>query len=302
MQYKDYYETLGVARDANDAEIKKAYRRLARKFHPDVSQEPNAEQRFKELGESYEVLKDPKKRQAYDQLGANWRAGQDFQPPPGWQDMHAFNSGFSGHTFSGAGFAASGFSDFFESLFGGGFAQGQPLNAKGPDQHSSLSVTLEETYSGGIRNVRLHDGRSLEVKIPPGVTSGKRIRLVGQGGAGARGGSKGDLYFEVRIQPHGLFRLDGRDVLLDLPVSPWEAALGARVQVPTLGGRVETSIPAGSKSGKKLRLKNRGLPGKPAGDQIITLQIVAPEASTEHDRKLYQEMAQHFKFNPREHL
>ncbi len=302
MQYKDYYETLGVARDANDAGIKKAYRRLARKFHPDVSREPNAEQRFKELGEAYEVLKDPGKRQAYDQLGANWRAGQDFQPPPGWQATHASNSSFEGHAFSGAGFAASGFSDFFESLFGAGFARGQPSNAKGPDQQASLSVTLEETYSGGTRTVRLHNGRSLEVKIPAGVTPGQRIRLAGQGGAGAGGGSRGDLYFEVRIQPHRLFRLDGRDVLLDLPVSPWEAALGARVQVPTLGGRVETSVPAGSKSGRKLRLKNRGVPGKPAGDQIITLQIVAPEASTEHDRKVYQEMAQHFKFNPREHL
>lgn len=300
MQYKDYYETLGVERDAKDSEIKQAYRRLARKYHPDVSRESDAEQKFKEVGEAYEVLRDSKKRQAYDQLGANWRAGQDFQPPPGWQDV--FNAGFSNQAFSQAGFEASGFSDFFDSLFGRGFAHGQPLKTKGADQHSSLSVSLEETYSGVTRSVRLHNGRSLEVKIPPGVTSGTRIRLTGQGGAGVGGGPKGDLYFEVQVLPHQLYSLNGRDVLLDLPVSPWEAALGARVQVPTLGGRVETHIPAGSKSGRKLRLKKRGLPGTPAGDQIVTLQIVAPEASTERDRKFYRDMAQHFKFNPREYL
>lgn len=303
MQYKDYYETLGVKRDAEEGDIKRAYRRLARKYHPDVSREPGAEEKFKEVGEAYEVLKDPQKRQAYDQLGANWRAGQDFQPPPGWQDMHIFNSGFSGRTsFSRSGFDTAGFSDFFESLFGGGFAPGQARQAKGADQHASLSITLEETFSGATRSVRLSSGRSLEVKIPPGVTSGQRIRLAGQGGAGAGGGSSGDLYFEIKILPHRLFGLDGRDVLLDLPVSPWEAALGARIKVPTLGGRVEMSIPGNSKPGKKLRLSKRGLPGNPAGDQIIILQIVVPEALTEQDRELYRNMEHHFKFNPREYF
>ena len=217
--------------------------------------------------------------------------------------MHIFNSGFSGHTnFSHSGFGTSGFSDFFESLFGKGFAQDLHRQAKGADQHASLSVTLEETFSGATKNVRLASGRSLQVKVPLGVTAGQRIRLAGQGRAATGGGSSGDLYFEVQILPHRLFRLEGKDVLLELPISPWEAALGARIQVPTLGGRVQMSIPAGSKTGKRLRLNKRGLPGNPAGDQIIIVQVVVPEALTEQDRELYRDMAHHFRFNPREYF
>ena len=308
MEYKDYYKILGVERGAKEAEIKTAYRRLARKYHPDVSQESNAEQKFKEVGEAYEVLKDPEKRQAYDQLGANWKAGQDFKPPPGWQDIFS-GADFSGGSFSGGGFSSSGFSDFFETLFGAGFTQGGPagfsqsgFQSKGADQHASLSVTLEDAFNSATKNIRLSNGRNLEVKIPAGITSGKRIRLAGQGTAGMGGGPKGDLYLEVQVLPHRLYKLEGRNILLDVPISPWEAVLGARIQVPTLGGRVEAKIPAGSQSGKKLRLKKRGLPGNPPGDQIVTLQIVMPKATTEQDKHYYQDMANRFEFNPREHL
>ncbi|MCZ6566122.1 MAG: DnaJ domain-containing protein [Gammaproteobacteria bacterium] len=300
MEYKDYYKILGVERDTEEAEIKTAYRRLARKFHPDVSKEPNAEQKFKELGEAYEVLKDSEKRQAYDQLGANWKSGQNFNPPPDWQ------GGFSSADFSGARSDISGFSDFFEALFsgGGGFTQGQHsgFQTQGADQHSNISISLEDAFKGVKKPIRIGNRRNLEVKIPAGITTGKRIRLAGQGAAGAGGGPSGDLYLEVQVLTHSIYKLDGRNVLLDLPISPWEAALGARIQVPTLGGRVEATIPKGSQSGKKLRLKKRGLPGSPDGDQIVTLKIVMPTASTEEDQQFYRDMGKRFVFNPRKTL
>lgn len=304
MEYKDYYKILGVERDAKEAEIKTAYRRLARKYHPDVSKEANAETKFKELGEAYEVLKDKEKRQAYDQLGANWKQGQNFNPPPGWED--AFSG--SGHA-AGAGFGGSGFSDFFESMFGGDFSQAGGFQqggfrSKGADQHASITITLEDTFEGAKKNIRLGggSGRNLDVKIPAGIANGKRIRLSGQGGPGAGGGPNGDLYLEVSISPHSIFKTDGKNILLDLPIAPWEAVLGAQVQVPTLGGRVEAKIPAGSQSGKKLRLKNRGLKGSPAGDQIVTLQIVMPENRNEDDKSYFEDMAERFAFDPREGL
>ncbi len=305
MEYKDYYKILGVERDAKEAEIKTAYRRLARKYHPDVSKEADAEKKFKEVGEAYEVLKDNEKRQAYDQLGADWKSGQNFNPPPGWEDIF---SG-AGQT-SSAGFGASGFSDFFESMFGGGFSQGGGASgfqhggfqSKGADQHAKISITLEDAYKGAKKNIRLSNGRNLDIKIPAGITSGKRIRLAGQGSPGAGGGPNGDLYLEVTITPHRLFKVDGKNIMLDLPIAPWEAVLGAQVQVPTLNGRVELKIPAGSQSGKKLRLKKRGLQGQPAGDQIVTMQIVMPESKSDKDKRYYEDMAKQFDFNPRQKL
>ena len=313
MEYRDYYKILGVERNAKEAEIKTAYRRLARKYHPDVSKVADAEKKFKEVGEAYEVLKDSQKRQAYDQLGADWKSGQNFNPPPGWEDVFS-NVGSAGNT-SSAGFGASGFSDFFESMFGGGFAQsgGAGFNqsggfrqagyqSKGADQHANISIVLEDAFQGKTKNIRLSNGRNLDVKIPAGITSGKRIRLAGQGSQGAGGGPNGDLYLEVTITPHRLFKIDGKNILLDLPISPWEAVLGAQVQVPTLGGRVEAKIPAGSKSGKKLRLKNRGLKGKPVGDQIVTLLIMMPDCNSDEDKKYYEDMAKRFDFEPRQKL
>ena len=319
MEYKDYYKILGVERDAKEAEIKTAYRRLARKYHPDVSKEADAEQKFKEVGEAYEVLKDAEKRQAYDQLGANWKAGQNFNPPPGWEDIFSGAAGNTSSSGFGAEFSGAGFSDFFESLFGRGFAQQggqsgfsggfhqQGYQSKGADQHANITITLEDAFNGAKKNFRLSggpdgSGRNLDVKIPKGITSGKRIRLAGQGAAGTGGGPNGDLYLEVSIAPHRLFKLDGKHVLLDLPIAPWEAALGAKVHVPTLGGRVEAKIPAGSQSGKKLRLKNRGLAGNPPGDQIVTLQIMLPKLDSEEDKAYVQEMQQRYAFDPRQNM
>jgi curved DNA-binding protein len=314
MQFKDYYRTLGVARDATRDEIKRAYRRLARKYHPDVSKETDAEARFKEVGEAYEVLKDPEKRAAYDQFGENWKAGQEFRPPPDWD---------AGFEFHGAGMGSgSGFSDFFESLFGGAgpfagtmrgtaAAGGHSARARGEDHHAKILISIEDAYRGGRRAVHLQmpelgpDGRvvmqrrQLNVSIPKGILPGQQIRLAGQGGSGAGGGPRGDLYLEVEFEPHPRYRVEGRDIHSRLKVSPWESALGARVPVSTLGGEVELSVPAGAQCGQKLRLKGRGMPGTPAGDQFVELRIVTPPARDEAARSLYRRMAEHFDFDPR---
>lgn len=317
MDYKDYYAVMGVARDATQDEIKRAYRKLARKYHPDVSKEADAERQFKELGEAYEVLKDPEKRAAYDQLGSGWQAGQDFRPPPGWD---------AGFEFSGGGYTDTGgrdFSDFFESLFGqGGGFHGHPFgrrttsSGRGEDHHSTIEVGLDDAFHGATLalklrvpeydakgHLRMHE-RSLQVKVPRGVTAGKRIRLPGQGGPGRNGGPSGDLFLEVQLRPHPLYEVAGKDVFLQLPVTPWEAALGGRIEVPTLAGRVELAIPAGARSGQKLRLKGRGLPVPkgPAGDQFVVLQIVTPPADTPASRALYEQMAREMAFDPRAHL
>ena len=292
MQFRDYYETLGVARGASQDDVKRAYRRLARKYHPDVSKEADAEARFKEVGEAYEVLKDPEKRAAYDRFGKDWKHGQEFRPPPGWERQ--FN--FGGGGFSGT----SGFSDFFESLFGqGSFAGARgPMRARGGDQSARIEIPLEDAFRGATRNITLR-GRTLSVRIPRGVTEGQRIRLSGQGGSGARGAPDGDLYLTVTHKAHPLFRTEGRDVRLKLPVAPWEAALGATVAVPTLGGKVDLRVPRGSRTGQTLRLKGRGLPGRPDGDQYVALEIVAPPADTPEAESLYREMAKSMRFNPR---
>lgn len=300
MEYKDYYKILDVARDASTDEIKKSYRRLARKYHPDVSKEANAEARFKEVTEAYEVLKDKDKRSAYDQLGSNWKQGQDFNPPPGWENMGGFG-GFGG---AGPAGGAAGFSDFFETIFGGGFTGGgarqaggrRPQARKGADVSGKVDVTLEEVHQGGHRTITLAGGKQVKVKIPAGVSEGRKIRLSGQGAAGSGGGPNGDLFLEVHVLPHRRFRLDGQSVYLDLPVAPWEAALGAKVQVPTLDGKVEIGIPAGSQSGRKLRLKGRGVRGQ--GDLYVVIQIQQPPADDDQIRDCYKQMEK-TGFNPR---
>ncbi len=313
MEYKDYYRIMGVERDASQAEIKRAYRKLARKYHPDVSKEANAEERFKEVGEAYEVLKDAEKRAAYDQLGANWQAGQDFHAPPGWDQGFEFRGGSSrGDGFSGA--SAEDFSEFFESLFGrGGFAgHGQSRQPpQGRDTHARLVIDLEDAYEGASRQLTLKhaepgpDGRpqiqerTLNVRIPKGIRQGQHIRLAGQGGAASGNGKAGDLYLEVEIRPHALYKVEGRDVYLDLPVTPWEAALGARVKVPTPSGKVDLKIPADSKSGQKLRLKGRGLPAKQPGDFYVVLQIAVPPATSDAVKDAYRELEKVADFNPR---
>jgi curved DNA-binding protein len=314
MQFKDYYTIMGVARDATQDEIKRAYRKLARKYHPDVSKEADAEARFKELGEAYEVLKDAEKRAAYDQLGANWKAGQEFRPPPNWD---------AGFEFSGGGFTggdSAEFSDFFESLFGRGFAPGgrgggATFHAQGQDRHAKVLIDLEDAYAGATRTISLHvpqvdaQGRvatrehKLNVTIPRGIRGGQQLRLAGQGAPGHGGGAAGDLYLEVEFRPHAIYRVDGSDVYLDLPVAPWEVALGASVKVPTPAGSVEMKIPADSRSGQKLRLKGRGIPARTAGDFFVVLQLVAPPATDASAKDFYAGMATRFKdFNPRANL
>jgi curved DNA-binding protein len=310
MQYKDYYKILGVAKDATQEDIKRAYRRQARKYHPDVSKEADAEARFKEINEANEVLKDPTKRAAYDQLGNQWRGGQDFTPPPGWDTGFEFRSG-------GAG-GGDGFSEFFESLFGGQSPFGrQPghgtrgFQRKGEDRRARIRISLEDSYQGAQRTLQLQapvvdaqghvhvQPHALNVRIPKGILEGQKIRLGGQGEPGMGGGAQGDLYLDIEFEPHPQFRPEGRDLHLDLPITPWEAALGAKVPVSTLGGRVELKIPAGERSGQRLRLAGRGLPGKPPGDQYVTLQIMTPPAGNADEKAFYERMAETFRFDPR---
>ena len=297
MKYRDYYETLGVARDASQDTIKSAYRRLARKYHPDVSKETDAEARFKEVGEAYDVLRDPEKRASYDQLGSNWKAGQDFRPPPGWESI--FRNSTQQTNTGGRG---DPFSRFFDELFQ---AQKQQTGGRGavPPQTFSLQIDLEEAFNGGDKQFRVTDqatggARTLKVKIPAGVTEGQKIRLSGQGGLGAQG-RRGDLIIELNIRRHPRFRLDGKDVYLDLPLAPWESAVGTTVQVPTLAGPVELRIPPGTKSDAKLRLRARGL-GREAGDQYCVVKIVVPAARDEQTKALYEQLAEHTQFNPRD--
>jgi curved DNA-binding protein len=324
MKFQDYYQTLGVARDASPDDIKHAYRKLARKYHPDLSKEPDAEARFKEIGEANEVLKDPEKRAAYDAVGSRYQqersgardAGHDFQPPPGWD---------AGFEFSGRGdegFGAQDHSDFFEALFGraaraarsgggGGGARRPNLHMPGQDHHAKVLVDLEDAFRGAKRSLSLRmpaldaeghptlQERTLDVSIPKGIREGQHLRLAGQGGAGLGDGPAGDLFLEVGFNPHPLYRVDGRDVYVDLPLAPWEAALGASVAAPTPDGEVELTIPPGSAAGRKLRLKGRGIPGSPAGDLYVVLAIALPPADTDAARRAYQAFKDAADFDPR---
>jgi curved DNA-binding protein len=307
MKFKDYYETFGVPRSATQEDIKRAYRKLARKYHPDVSKEPNAEARFKELGEAYAVLKDPEKRAAYDQVGSQWKAGQDFQPPPGWD---------AGFEFSGRDFGAGNgidHSDFFEALFGrhGRGPQGHGMHARGQDHHAKVLIDLEDAYRGAQRSISLRvpvpdeqgaivmRERKLDVAIPKGIRAGQHLRLAGQGEPGLGEGATGDLYLEIGFNAHPQFRVDGRDVLLDLPLAPWEAALGCSLTVPTPEGSVQLTVPAGSAAGRQLRLKGKGIPGTPPGDLYAVLAIALPAAVSDSEKEAYRTMAKAFTFDAR---
>jgi curved DNA-binding protein len=317
VKFKDYYEVMGVARDASPDDIKRAYRKLARTYHPDVSKEKDAEERFKEVGEAYEVLRDPEKRAAYDQLGKR-PAGEEFRPPPDWQFDFGEAMGRAGARASatgGAGDDAGAYSDFFENLFGGlGGGRRGGFRARGMDASAEVDITLEEAFAGTTRTLNLQrlergqDGRmrprnqQIQVKIPAGVTDGQQIRVAAQGEPGAGGEPAGDLFLRLTVVPHRLFRLEGRDIWLDLPITPWEAALGETVRVPTLAGRVDLKIPKGSQTDRQLRLKERGLPGRPPGDQFVVLKIVTPPASDSAREALYKEMAAKMAMNPRQAL
>ena len=312
MKFKDFYEILGVKRTATPDEIKAAYRKLARKFHPDVSKEPNAETRFKELGEAHEVLKDPEKRALYDRMGSQWKAGQDFKPDPEW------NTGFE---FRGGGAGAEGFgdaSDFFEAFFGGrpnqrGGARRKPnVHAQGEDHHAKILIDLEDAYRGAQRTVTLgmpsHDARGhmmsserrLDVSIPKGIRTGQNLRLAGQGAQGTGKGQAGDLYLEIGFNPNPRFRIDDRDVYVDLKLTPWEAALGAKVEALTPEGPIQLTIPAGSQPGRQMRLKGKGIPGQPPGDLYVVLAVSQPHAENDEAREAYRAMANAFPdFNPR---
>ena len=323
MKFRDYYETLGVARGATEAEIKTAYRKLARKYHPDVNKEKDAEERFKEIGEAYSVLKDTEKRAAYDQMGSNWKQGQDFSPPPNWNAGFEFsedpNAGFGGY---GGGYDGDQ-SEFFESLFGrarhrqssrGGNPR-QGMHFKGQDHHAKILIDLADAYNGAKRTISLHmpvqdaeghvstQERKLDVNIPKGIKAGQNLRLSGQGGPGMGDGGAGDLYLEIEFHPNPLYKVDGKDVYLDLPLAPWEAALGTNVNIPTpAGSTLELTIPPNSKSGRKMRLKGKGIPSKEPGDFYVVPNIVLPEAQSDAQKAAYQELEKVFDFKPRSHL
>ena len=298
--FRDYYEVLGVPRGAGDEEIRSAYRKLAREYHPDVNKDPGAEDRFKEVSEAYEVLRDPGKREKYERLGANWKAGEDVSGASG------FGGGFGGGNGQGFGDGdAAGFSDFFESFFGGrrGASRGfEGFSMRGGDQEATIEVTLEEAARGGKQKISLADGRDFEVRIPPGVRDGQKIRLAGQGGEGASGGPAGDLYLRVRIKRHPRFRREDDDLVVEIPVAPWEAALGATVPVPTLDGSAKVNLPAGSSSGRRLRLRGEGMPGPGGrkGDLYASVRIVVPRALEKREHELFEELAAVSRFDPRQ--
>ncbi|MFT4060015.1 MAG: DnaJ C-terminal domain-containing protein [Legionella sp.] len=292
---KDYYKIMGLSEDATEKDIKLAYRRLARKYHPDLNKEPNAEERFKEMGEAYEVLKDPIKRAQYDNYRKYGATSQ--------QQQHQY-SRHSNHQGPFQNQKTQFNEDFFESIFGHSRYQQQPM--AGQDYQGKITISLEDTFRETVRSIQIPVEKgeeitmqTLKVKIPAGITSGQQIRLAGQGAPGYHGGPRGDVYITINVEKHPLYDVMGHDIYLTLPVTPWEVALGATITVPTLGGKIDLKIPPGSQGGQKLRLKHRGLPGKTPGDQYILLKIITPPATTEDAKKLYQKMAEIIPFNPR---
>jgi curved DNA-binding protein len=309
MEFRDYYQTLGVARDATADEIKKAFRKLARKYHPDISREPDAERRMKEINEANAVLSDTEKRAAYDQLGRGPQPGEAYTPPPGWD---------SGFEFSGAGFTpgeTTDYSDFFAELFGrmggGAHARSRSGSARGEDHHARIMLDLEDAFTGATRQISLRvprqddtgrvvvATRTLNVNIPKGISEGQMIRLAGQGSSGIGGSPAGDLLLEIQFKPHPRFRADGRNLHLNVPVAPWEAALGAVVPLALPGGTLKVRIPEGTQSGRQLRVRGRGIPGEPAGDLLLDIVLVLPPANSAKARELYQTMARELAFDPR---
>jgi curved DNA-binding protein len=307
VEYRDYYKALGVPREATIDEIKKAYRKLARKYHPDVSKEADAETRMREVNEAYAVLSDAEKRAAYDEVGRGYQPGQEFRPPPDWD---------AGFEFSGpgrSGAEAADFSDFFAELFGrmGRTERGGAFHMRGEDHHAKVLLEIEDAYAGAVRQISLRvpridaqgrmtvDTRTLNVKIPKGVREGQIIRLTGQGAPGMGEAKPGDLLLEVHFRPHARYRVDGRDLRFELPVAPWEAALGAVVPVEVPDGRLQVRIPAGAQSGRVLRVRGRGIPGEPPGNLLLEIRVVLPEATTPKAKELYETMARELAFDPR---
>ncbi len=312
VAYRDYYGDLGVSRDASEEDIRRAYRALARQYHPDVNKDPEAGERFREISEAYEVLRDAEKRSRYDRFGADWKAGQDVprDAGPGFSGFGDASGGFAGF---GNGFddirvdiGGGEFSDFFEGLFGrgrrrGGASARDGFPLRGGDAEATLELTLEQAVHGGRQRIRLADGRDYEVNVPAGVRDGQRIRLGGEGSPGSGGGPAGDLFLRVRIKPHPRLRVDGSDLYVDLRVAPWEAALGATVQVHTLDGFARVRVPAGSSSGRRLRIRNEGLPRRDGGrgDLYAVLMIAVPRHLTDEERSLFEQLASVSQFDPR---
>jgi len=318
MEYKDYYQILGINRNATQDEVKKAYRKFARQYHPDISKESGAEAKFKEIGEAYEVLKDPEKRKAYDQLG-RYQPGQEFRPPPDWEE--SFGPGTRYYEFSGGDLG--GFSDFFFGLFGSGMGRQTsarsshahfPVN--GRDFETTIQIDLEEAYKGTMRTMQMEvpevtpDGnikrttKNITVRIPKGATDGQRLRVKGKGGKGLHGGQDGDLYLTISMNPHRTFKVNGYDLYVTVPVAPWEAALGAKIEIPAIEQKILLTIKPGAQSGQKLRIAKKGLP-KPKGgfgDLYAVLQIANPSTMTSTEKSLYESLAKSSSFNPRASL
>jgi curved DNA-binding protein len=299
VKFQDYYETLGVPRGAGEEEIRKAFRKMARKYHPDVNpNDKTAEEKFKQINEAYEVLSDPEKRKRYDRLGANWKSGADFTPPPEWEGIRVEHGDLS-DLFGGHTGGTANFSDFFETLFGGR----APNRTRGQDVEAEIELPIEDADRGSRQNIRLQaTGKSLQVSIPAGVRNGSVIRLAGQGDPGPDGAASGDLYLHIHLRPHPLFTPEGDDIHMELPVSPWEAALGTRVNVPTIDGSVDMTVPAGSQTGQKLRLRGQGFKRRSGGrgDQYVKLKIVNPPRIGDQEKELFRKLSAESRFNPRD--